>query len=274
MLDSIKSYIDPPLILMIIGGLSTIFLGYWSSRYKKKSLPSWISQCTVCAGIVFLISGVWSSVDQTRFQRKLVALQTGEGSFAYAEITIAKNPAADYLQFDVIQRGEVPIYDLTIRITDQDYLKHLFYQAERNKIPLTLQYLAPAKRTYQLGTIGPVNNMISGVSSYLMPSGFSDRNFTVEVSSRYDRLNQYIHILRTPDGRLTFDNVVKRDDKIIYSMGNISYFERQVASLSKEKTNVKWTLKNQGESSTFVAIEGRWYAFDATGKLVNPEIDK
>jgi hypothetical protein len=104
-----------------------------------------------------------------------------------------------------------------------------------------------------------------------MPSNLKDRNFSIEITSRYDRLRQNIHVLRNPDGRLTFDSVVRRDDKVIYSIGDSSYFERQAAAYPRENLNYKWTLKNQGESLTVIPIEGRWYGFDAAGKLVNPE---
>lgn len=275
MAASISNYLDPPLILMIIGGLATVFLGFKSTRYKKEQPPLWISWCTVAAGTVILISGAWSSIDQAKFQRKIVSLQTGEGSFAYAELTLAKDPVADLIQFNVIHKGEYPVYDLTISITDQDFLKELFYTAKEKKIPLTLQYLDQAKRTLPTITaFGPVNNFISAVVEYRMPSGLKDRNFSIEISSRFDRLNQNIHVLRNPDGRLSFDNVVKREDKIIYSVGDSSYFERQIVASPREESNCKWTLKNQGESLTVIAIEGRWYGFDANGKLVNPEVDK
>jgi uncharacterized glyoxalase superfamily protein PhnB len=271
MAASIASYLDTPLILMIIGGLATVVLGYKSSQYKKKPPPLWISRCTVTAGIAILISGVWSSIDQAKFQKKLLALQTGEGSFAHAEITLAKDPIADYLQFDVVHQGEFPIYELTISITDEDLLKELFHKAKHKKMPLTLQYLNQAKRTLPtIATFGPVNNIISDIAAYRMPSNLIDRNFSIEITSKYDRLNQILHVHRNPDGRLTFDNMVKRGDKIIYSIGDSSYFERQAAAYPQEALNYKWTLKNQGESITVMLIEGRWYGFDAAGKLVNP----
>ena len=285
--ESILSYLSGAVILMIIGGLVTVALGFLSSRYKGEITPLWISWCTVAGGLVILISGVWSSIEQARFQRTLVdksqkieslqknlsSILTGGGSFAYVDITIAKDPAEDYLQFNVIHKGEFPLYDLTVKVTDQDHSRDLLRKAKLEGIPLTIQYFDKAKRIMPFGTLGP-GRMISGCAAYLMPSDILDRNFLIEINSRYDQLYQNIHVHRNTDGRLSFDNMVKRGDKVIYSSGNTKYFEREVTIPSAEQSGYRWTLKDQGETLTFLALEGRWYAFDARGKLVEPEIIK
>ena len=248
--DSIFNYISGSVILMIIGGLATAFLGFLSSRYKEEKTPLWISWCTVAGGIVILIGGAWSSIDQARFQnslvdksnkieklqKKLSSILTGGDSFAYANITIAKDPAEDYLQFDIIHKGEFPIYDLTIKITDQDHFRELFHKAKEGGIPLTLQYFEKAKKTISLGTLGP-GKMVSSCAAYLMPSNFTDRNFLIEIDSRYSQLYQNIHVHRSPDGRLLFDYMVKRGDKILFSSG--------ISNISKERLGLK-SMRNLG----------------------------
>ncbi len=283
-MESLGKYISLPILLTIIGGLIISIVGFISSCYSNSSKPKWIPIFIFLGGIVVIVSGVFTSIDQAKFQdlliekttkiekdnKEVTSLLTGGDSFAYVSLTIAKDPSADHLEFNIVNQGDYPIHDLAIEVTDHDYLTKLYYEAKSKGIPLTLQYFEKAKITRMIGTIGP-HKVVNRIATATMPSASNDRNFLITINSLYDQYYQNLHIRRNTDGRLSIDSMVKSGDKVLYSLGDINYFQPRAEPSTKQKSNYGWVLTDQGESITVMAIDGKWLAFDAKGQLVEPQ---
>lgn len=254
-----------PILLTVLGALILAIAPLFDKNTSK-----WIRVLNLIGGLIIIIAGVFISSDQAEFEKKL----TGGDSVAYVSVTIKKDPSADYLEFYVVNEGDYPIRDLTIEITDQDYLNELYYEAMKKKGPLTLQYLERAKTNRVIGTLG-AHKVVHKVATATIPAAFDDRNFSIVFNSLYDHYYQPLHIGRDKNGKLTIDSQIKKGDKTFYSQGNTNYFQPKSTTVKKQDQNKGWVLSEQGESITVIAIDGKWAAFDTKGRLVEPQqIDK
>ena len=61
-----KQFLSLPTVSFIVGGLIVVIFGYKASRSKDQKTPRWIAVGTLIGGILVLIGGIWSGINENK----------------------------------------------------------------------------------------------------------------------------------------------------------------------------------------------------------------
>ena len=146
-----KQLLSPPTLSIIVGGLVVGIFGYKASRSKDQKTPRWIAVGTLIGGILVLIGGIWSGINENKniglLQRRsnqifilssqnanlsnkiaslseqninlseeLMAYTTGGDSYCY--IWPMFDEMSQWLTMMLRHEGKYPLYDVELQIQD------------------------------------------------------------------------------------------------------------------------------------------------------------
>ena len=148
------------MIAMVIGGMITAAFGLIAvlSKRNNEEPPSWIAWSAFAGGIVVVLSGLWSGIEQSKtaeelqkktqevaeLTRKAADSITGGDSFCYVILGFLDRTKG-IATIHLASKGKYPLYDVSVQIADlqkprqltnQVSLKELFELFHGNRIKL------------------------------------------------------------------------------------------------------------------------------------------
>jgi len=261
--------ISPSMIAMILGGLLTGLFGLMASLHKSDRPPRWLSLSSFFAGIVVLISGVWSGIEQERatvairtqghdiavlaarnvdLTSQLTSWTTGSDGFCYYDYGNYADSPGNKVMRVLVHVGNYPIYDVSCKVVDATALRIL-----ANQGAVTMESLSGLQRSTSLGTIHPndiAQNMFSKSHHYqgdfeLVPiSSESERQeYSIAFSARNGMWYQDV-ILERVNGRVLTAYRVRRADsrKIIFDHVDTGFPRKEDGTVEWEKPTTPPTL--------------------------------
>lgn len=151
--------------------------------------------------ILVAIGGFWASVKNSHSQEKIVELNniiassiTGGDSFCFLALsTLDSGPQKDNPMVIVLQQGRFPVYDVSIRIKDQDKIEAVMKSESNWKDGLMLEHLNQDSIEIKPGVCPPQTAAMWG----RLPLGTGNyRRFEVEIAARNGLLHQQIRCKR------------------------------------------------------------------------------
>lgn len=154
-------------------------------------------------GVMICAIGVfWASIEQSKSERKIVEKSeeiarlnekitgsiTGGNSFAYV-LFLSINMELNSSLLSVVQKGDYPLYDISIRIVDVDKFS-LFKNQEG---PLDYNKISKAEKVLNIGNLG------SGHSTILAPWKFPNKNsvnYNIFIGARNGLITELVRMKR------------------------------------------------------------------------------
>lgn len=144
-----KYLLSPEVVAIIFGGILASFFSLYKELSNDKSKAKYIHYGLFFAGLIVIISGVYSgynneqtskiitklteknielSQSNTELIKKNEGLITGGDSYVYLMPFIPVN--SDMIEFNIIHSGEYPVFDISIDILDLNKLKNINTEEE------------------------------------------------------------------------------------------------------------------------------------------------
>jgi hypothetical protein len=147
----LKQVLSPPTLSIIVGGLVVAIFGYKASRSKDQKTPRGIAFGTLIGGILVLIGGIWSGINESKniellqsradqiftlssqnanlsnkiaalseqnfdLGKELLAFTTGGDSYCY--ISPMFDEMSQWLTMMLHHKGKYPLYDVVLQVQD------------------------------------------------------------------------------------------------------------------------------------------------------------
>lgn len=171
------NHIGGSMIAMVIGGMITAAFGLIAmlSKSKKEGLPSWVAWGAFAGGIIVVLGGLWSGIEQSKtaeelqkktqevaeLTRKAADSITGGDSFCYVTLLFLDRTKG-IATVDLASKGKYPLYDVSVKIADLQKNRQLQDQ-------MSLKDQISLKELFEIlqGNVIKVGNLRPGSSFFL-----------------------------------------------------------------------------------------------------------
>jgi hypothetical protein len=115
--------------------------------------------------------------------KKIVSHVTGGGSFCYVVMRY-DNGDPDHLYLSLLHKGEFPIFDVIVQLTDVDHRKQMFQEQPGHDVEASMK----AMHTIPIGTVPP--GEVEKIFWKVDVAGRDSRRFTILLQARNGYVDQ------------------------------------------------------------------------------------
>ncbi len=180
-------------VMTAVGSLSSALAAAWPSGYqppvqRRRTKPI-VAGALVAfiGGLVSAWGGVMASSEAAKLNQQVLGSISGGDSFAYLKFIFQGNDP-DRPLVVVIHQGRYPLYDVSVRIVDQDKWNKI------GRVDSSLEALRQAEAYLQVGNLPPKRVHLPR-QRWLMPNR-QQVNYLVEISARNGSVTELLRLRR------------------------------------------------------------------------------